>query len=121
MSKDPQVYLIHILESVKAIEKYMHGRTLKEFMADQYFQDAVVRRLEIIGEAVAQMPKEFKETHPSVQWHKITATRNKLIHEYFGLEYSLTWEVMTKDLPELKLQIADIVDKEFPNWKKELF
>lgn len=72
-------------------------------------QDAVVRRIEIIGEAVRNLPNDFKESNPKTPWLDIADMRNKLIHEYFDVDLELVWEVIKKDLPELKKQIENLI------------
>lgn len=72
-----------------------------------------MRRLEIIGEAVRNLPENFREKYPSIPWRQITGTRDKLIHEYFGVDIGLTWQVVKSDLPKLKRQILALL-KEMP-------
>lgn len=110
MKNDPYVYLGHILDCIEAIAGYLTGKSLSDFMGDQMLQDAVIRRLEIIGEAVKQMPSDFKASHPETPWRDIGDTRNKLIHEYFGVDFVLAWKIFQNDLPVLKEHIQQILD-----------
>lgn len=110
--KDPQIYLGHILECIELTERYLAKKTFKDFLADQFLQDAIIRRLEIIGEAVTQMPAAFKDKYPDVLWRDIADMRNRLIHEYFGVEFSLTWDVIKHELAPLKKSIKEILKKE---------
>ena len=102
MKKDPALYLRHILESIQAIEEYTEGWPEEAFLADRRTQDAVVRRLEIIGEAVGRLPDETKKLASDVAWQQITAMRNILIHEYFGVDLKLLWRVLQKGRPLFK-------------------
>lgn len=109
MTKDPEVFLKHILESIEWIEKDMKDLSKDDFLKDVPIQDAVLRRLEIIGEAMRHMPDEFKKTHPDIPWQDIMDTRNKLIHDYFGLDLDLVWGIVKKDIPPLKEQIEKLI------------
>lgn len=111
MKKDPKVFLDHILECIKLIEEYTKGKTRDDFLSSVGFQDMVVRRLEIIGEAVKNLPQEIKEKHPDIPWKRIAGMRDILIHEYFGIDLGLTWEVVEKELPSLKKMIIEIKEK----------
>ncbi len=105
MIKDPQVFLKHILDSIEIVEEYTKSLSKEEFLKSQEKQDAVTRRLEIIGEAVRNLTEDFRQQYPDVVWREIVGMRDKLIHEYFGIDLDLVWEVTQKDLPQLKKQI----------------
>jgi len=106
--KDVKVYLDDILESIKKIKKYVEGLSEEEFYDKDQVQDSVLRRLEIIGEAVSNLPKEFKEEHSGVPWREISGMRNVLIHEYFGVNMERVWKVVEEDLPELERRVEEI-------------
>lgn len=108
MKKDINIFLEHILESIYLIEEYIKDKNKSEFLKLRQLQDSVIRRIEIIDEAIKNIPDDFKETHPKIPWKSIIGMRDILIHQYFGIDLNLTWEVIEKDLPKLKKQIIAI-------------
>jgi len=111
MKKDPKVFIGHILESIHLIEKYIDQISKKDFLESINIQDAVIRRLEIIGEAVKNLPPEFRAEYPDIQWRQIAGMRDVLIHGYFGVDLDLTWKVVKSDLPELERKVAGILKR----------
>ena len=108
MRKDPKVFVEHILECIELIEKYTEATTENEFLNYIQLQDSVIRRIEIIGEAIKNIPEETKKEYPKIPWKKIASMRDILIHEYFGIDLKLTWEVVRRDIPDLKREMLKI-------------
>ena len=111
MKKDPTIFLKHILESIEHIENYTKGLNEKDFMEFEEKQDAVIRRLEVLGEAVKNLPENFRKKYPEIAWNKAMATRNILIHHYFGIELDIVWDTVTQSLPIFKKQIQELLKK----------
>ena len=109
MEKDPKIFLLHILESIANIEDYTADLTKGDFYDSVEKQDAIVRRLEIIGEATRNLPEGFRKSNPEVPWQDIAGMRSKLIHEYFGVDLDLVWTVVHHDLPPFKRQVEKLL------------
>jgi len=99
--KDDRIYLNHILEAIEDIESYT-AAGYEAFVRERMQQDAVIRKLEVIGEAVKQLPAATKAARPEIPWREIAAMRDKMIHEYFGVNLEIVWAAVERNLPELK-------------------
>jgi len=108
-SPDPRLYLTHILESIDLVESYVAGIDLVAFSEDDEKQDAVVRRLEIMGEAVKNLPLELRAQHPEVPWARIAGMRDKVIHDYMRVDFELVWTVAIDMLEDLRRQVQAIL------------
>jgi uncharacterized protein with HEPN domain len=108
MSRD-DAYLFDILESARAALEYTHGKKWEEFSKDAMLQDAVVRRLEIIGEASNRVSSAIQKKHAHLPWQAMKGTRNKIIHEYDSIELDIIWEIIEQDLPSLVSELKKIV------------
>ncbi|RYE21114.1 MAG: DUF86 domain-containing protein [Sphingobacteriaceae bacterium] len=111
MSKrEPKLLLEDILDCAEKILRYTNDFTFEQFMQNDLTMDAVVRNYEIIGEAANRLPEEFKAQLPTLEWNKIRGFRNRLAHEYFGIDYNLVWKTKLKLLPELISSIKNILN-----------
>jgi uncharacterized protein with HEPN domain len=104
---DDKTYIKHIAEAIEKIEGYVSGLTFEQFSKDTKTVDAVIRNFEIIGEAANNISQEFQNAHPELPWEKMVSMRNRLIHEYFGVNEEIVWGTYTEDLPPLKKQIEE--------------
>lgn len=111
MKKDSKIFLYHILESIEAIEKHTENISKEKFSKNIIVQDAVIRRIEIIGEAARNLPSDFKAKHPGIEWRAISGMRDKLIHGYFGVDLNVIWQTIKEDIPQLKKQVLNLLEK----------
>jgi len=111
MKKEIRIFIEDILESIKKIEEYTRGMSKEEFFRASQVQDAVARRLEIIGEAAKNIPQGFRSKHPKIPWKQIAGMRDILIHGYFNVNLERVWMVVKRDLPDLKPKISKILEK----------
>lgn len=108
MSRD-DAYLYDILESARAAMEYTHGKKWDEFKKDAMLQDAVVRRLEIIGEASNRVSTATQKKYDHLPWQAMKGTRNKIIHEYDSIELDIIWDIIEQDLPSLVSELEKII------------
>jgi len=106
--KEVRIYLLHIRDAIEQIFSYTQAGK-EAFFAEPKTRDAVVRNLEIIGEAVKNLPEDFKAKHSDIPWKRMAGMRDKMIHEYFGVNFKLVWESVDRDLPVLKQKIETIL------------
>ncbi|TSA46407.1 DUF86 domain-containing protein [bacterium] len=109
MKKEPLIFIKHIFENIKNIESFSLGISKSEFERDKMRQSAIIREIEIIGEAAKNLPIEFTVRYPHIEWNKIAGTRDKLIHNYFGIDSNIIWNIVKYDMPDLKAKIQKIL------------
>lgn len=106
--KDDRIYLLHIRDAIQNILTYTTSGK-DSFFVDRKTQDAVIRNLEIIGEATKRLSVSLKHANPDIAWKPISGMRDKLIHEYFGVNLQLVWDVIERDLPGLKVKVLHLL------------
>lgn len=109
MSKrEPKLLVSDILESAQKILDYTKGQSFEDFKRDGKTVDAVIRNFEIIGEAANRLPEEFKDSFPEIDWHRIRGFRNRIVHAYFGIDYSIVWTIKETFLPLMITQLKPL-------------
>lgn len=108
MPKDYRVYLDDIVQAIQSIERYTKGLSRSQFLQKKLISDAVIKNLEIIGEAVKRLPLEIRQHHPTIEWKKIAGFRDILIPEYASVDLRIVWDAVVNKLPFLKQSIKEI-------------
>src|SRR6185436_8209547 len=98
--RTPELLIEDIIDSGSKILDYTKDLSFEDFLADSKTVDAVIRNFEIIGEAANLLPEEFKEKYPDIDWHRIRGFRNRIVHDYFGIDYTIVWQIRNLFLPE---------------------
>ena len=111
---DLSAYLGHVVLAMDTIAEYVAGMTADSFYADRKTQDAVVRNCEIIGEAMKHVPDDYRRAHPEVDWRGLAGLRDVLIHQYFGVDYYVVWEIATTECPVYRQVIAALPEYKEP-------
>lgn len=109
MYKDPEDYLRHIADECVYLLQVSNGLTKNAFLTDETIKRAVVRSLEIIGEATKKMPKGFREKHENIPWKSMAGMRDRLIHDYLGVNYEIVWEVVSEKIPQLYAVVKEVL------------
>jgi len=114
MKKDPKINIVFILECIEHIEHYLDNVNFERFLDSDILQDAVIRRIELIGEAVKNLPQSLIDSYPDVPWKRIAGMRDVLIHDYLGIDLDTTWQVVQNEISSLKkllIQIRNDIEK----------
>ena len=112
MKRTYKDYILDILISIREIEDFIADMNFEEFVKDRKTVNAVIRSLEVMGEAVKKIPPEIRDRHPEIPWkYIIAAMRDKLIHEYHGVDLEIVWEVIEKEIPPLKPKFEKILEE----------
>lgn len=106
------MFLRDILSAMEAIERFVEGMNFDEFVKDDKTSSAVIRKLEIIGEAARHIPESLREKFPDIPWRGMAGMRDRLIHGYFEVDYQLVWEVVKREIPKLKPRLKQILESE---------
>jgi uncharacterized protein with HEPN domain len=104
------LYLRHMLDAVERIRRYLDGVGLEDFEADEVLQDAVIRQLEILGEAASRVDQEYRSSNPQIPWSKAISTRNRLIHGYLSVDMEIVYRTATHHVPRLRPSLEQAVD-----------
>ena len=107
--RDYRLYLEDILKAIKSVDKYTKDLTFGKFKKNKLVIDAVVRNLEIVGEAAKNVPVDIRNKFPEIEWKKISGLRDILTHEYFGVDLQILWDVVKNKLPDLKKEISKLL------------
>ncbi len=102
-------FLMDMLDSVHKATTYVAGQSYADFLTDTKTQDAVVRNLEILGEAARRIPAHIQQGHPEIPWRQIAGLRNRLAHGYFAVDYAIVWDIVTNELPLLKSHLEKLL------------
>ena len=109
MSKRPVALLVDdMIEAIEKIESYTSGLSEQSFLKDRKTSDAVVRNLEIIGEAANRLPEDFKQKHSYVEWPKMVGLRHRIVHDYFDVDLQIVWQILKKDLTPFRSHLEKI-------------
>jgi len=109
MSRDYRLYLEDILESCQRINRYTAGISYDSFIKNNLVSDAVLRNIEIVGEAVKQVPEKIRKQHPELDWRRIAGMRDIVAHHYFSIHDEIVWDIVVNKIPELEEQIGTIL------------
>lgn len=107
--RDFIVFLEDAINSIEKIEKYLQNIEFEDFCKNEMMVDAVIRNLEVLGEAIRNVPQEIKDRYPEIEWKEAIGFRNILIHNYFGIDLETIWETIKKDIPKFKKEIEEIL------------
>jgi uncharacterized protein with HEPN domain len=111
MKRTYRDYILDVLSSIQEIEEFTEGMEVGEFIGDRKTVNAVIRSLEVMGEAAKKIPAEIRNRHPKIPWKYLAGIRDKLIHEYHGVDLEIVWEVVKKEIPPMKPKFEKILEE----------
>lgn len=109
MQRSYEAYLKDIIDAIRKIENYTENMSYEDFLKDELRQDGVVKNLEVIGEAVKNIPDDLKRKKPGIEWKKIAGLRDILTHGYFGINFEIVWDVTSNKVPDLKKNVQELL------------
>ena len=110
MSPEDRNRLRHMIDAARTAQRFLLGRQRSDLDTDDMLRFAVVRAIEIIGEASKKLPEDVKSKQPDIEWRKVTGMRDRLIHDYFGVDYTIVWDVATTKLPDLRKRLQSLLE-----------
>jgi hypothetical protein len=117
-NRPARIRLEDLKQAMARVRQYTEGLTYDEFIEDEKTMDAVLRNLEVIGEAARNIPEELRGKYPDVEWHRMIGLRNIISHEYFGVDMQIIWEVATRNVPETEPLVADMLKRLTPGQRE---
>jgi len=111
VSLSPSEYIRHILDEIDYILSRISDMNYESFVRDETIKRAFVRSIEVIGEASKKLPDDIKAMQPDIEWRKVSGMRDRLIHDYFGVDYTIVWDVALNKLPDLRVKLHDLLSK----------
>jgi uncharacterized protein with HEPN domain len=109
MKRDNKLFLKDIVKSCEYIRKFVEGLSFEEFMSDEKTSSAVIRKFEIIGEAVKNIPEFIRNRYPDILWKDMAGMRDRLIHGYFGIDYLIVWNSIAYDIPNILSSVSEVI------------
>ncbi|MBN1586564.1 MAG: DUF86 domain-containing protein [Candidatus Omnitrophica bacterium] len=108
MSRDFSFFIQNMVDACERIPRYVQGMSVEDFQKDEKTRDAVLRSLEIIGEAAKHVPEEFRNQHARIEWRKLCGLRDVVVHEYFGLDLEIVWDLIQNEVPRFQKELQDL-------------
>ena len=112
MPKDDRILLRHMLDAARKARGFIRGRSRADLDSDEMLALAVIRLLEVVGEAARNLSQDIRESHPEIAWKQITGTRDRLIHGYFDVDLDIIWAILTRDLPPLVSSLEKLLSQQ---------